>query len=229
MPEPYFIYKGISSKDMGILVNVPPPIIRIPRDITKIVIPGRNGFLTEDSGTYGGTLKPCQCTLLDIANVDEVLMWLEGSGDVIFSNQPDRVYKGSIISQIPFDKIMFQWYKFIVIFECQPIAQTLTNDVIQMDKPGTIFSEGTSSISKPIIKVYGTGSIDLIINGNINHLTNVVGSITIDSQMIDAYRDTLLQNSNMTGEFPELIIGANTINWTGTVTYIEITPNWGYI
>ena len=168
---------------MGILVNELPPIIKAPRDIDKIIIPGRDGFLTEDLKTYGGTVKPCECTILDIDKVDQVLAWLGGSGEVIFSNQLDRKYQTCIINQIPFSRIMWKWYKFIVIFDCQPFAKVLENSVITLIAPGTIYNGGTHK-SKPVVKVYGTGTINLIINGITVILTNVVDYVTIDLSLI---------------------------------------------
>ena len=228
MAEPYFIFKTVNSKDMGILVNEPPPISKTPRDINEVVIPGRDGFLTEDYETYRGTVKTCECTLLDIATVDLVLGWLDGSGEVIFSNQSDRKYQACILNQIPFNQIIEQWHKFVVIFDCQPLARTLTNTVQTLTKPGAIVNTGTAK-SKPIIKVYGTGAIDLSVNGNVIHLTNVSSYVTIDSDLMDCYKGTVLKNTDMSGEFPELVVGENTISWTGTVTSVEITPNWGYL
>ena len=210
---------------MGILVNELPPIIKAARDINKIPIPGRDGYLTEDLGTYQGTVQPCECTILDIDMVDQVIAWLDGSGEVIFSNQLDRKYQASIINQIPFNRIIRKWYKFIVIFDCQPFAEMLENSVITLTAPGTIYNGGTHK-SKPIIKVYGTGTINLVINGLTIILTNVVGDVTIDSKMVDAYKGTVLKNGDMVGEFPILEVGANTVSWTGTVTKLEITPNW---
>jgi len=226
--EPYFIYNRISSKDMGILVNTLPPIIKVNRDINKIVIPGRDGFLTEDFGTYSSMVKSCECTLLDIAEVDKVLAWLDGSGDVIFSDQPDRKYKASIINQIPFERIMRQWHKFIVIFDCQPFPLSVENSEITLTVPSALINVGTCT-SKPIFKVYGTGTIDLDINGNVIHLTNVVGHVTIDSDLMDCYKDTVLKNNDMSGDFPELVVGQNSISWTGTVTSVVITPNWRWM
>ena len=225
----YFVYKNISSLDMPIIVNELPPITKAPRDINKVVIPGRDGFLTEDFETYGGTIKPCECTLMDAEQIDQVLAWLDGSGEVIFSNQLDRKYQASIINQIPFNRFMRdKWYKFIIIFDCQPLALMLENPVITLTVPGSIYNGGTYK-SKPVIKIYGAGAIDLSINGNVIHLTNVVDYVTVDASLMDAYKDTLLKNNDMIGDFPELIVGENTVSWTGTVTSIEITPNWRYL
>jgi len=231
MGEPYFIYKDISSKDMGILVTELPPIIKVNRDINKVFIPGRNGFLTEDFGTYGSVIKSCECTLLDIALVDRVLAWLDRSGEVIFSNQPDRKYQASIMNQIPFSRIIRQWYKFVVVFDCQPFAKMLDNSKITlipqetMYGDGTIYGRGTHE-SDPVIKVYGDGTIYLTVNGVLITLTNVSEYVTIDSDIMDCFKDNILKNSDMSGDFPKLTVDVNTISWIGSVSKIEITPNW---
>ena len=231
MGEPYFIYKDISSKDMGILVTELPPIIKVNRDINKVFIPGRNGFLTEDFGTYGSVIKSCECTLLDIALVDRVLAWLDRSGEVIFSNQPDRKYQASIMNQIPFSRIIRQWYKFVVVFDCQPFAKMLDNSKITlipqetMYGDGTIYGRGTHE-SDPVIKVYGDGTIYLMVNGILITLTNVSEYVTIDSDIMDCFKDNVLKNSDISGDFPKLTVDTNTISWIGSVSKIEIIPNW---
>lgn len=228
MPELNFIFKNISSLDMGIMVNALPPIIKAARDINKVVIPGRDGFLTEDFETYQEIIKPVECAILDITKIDQILAWLDGSGEVIFSNQNDRKYQGSIINQIPFERVMRKWYKFIVIFDCQPFARMLENLDITLTAPGSIYNGGSYK-SRPVITVYGTGSIDLTINNKVVHFTNVSEYVTIDSDLMDCYKNTALKNSDMIGDFPELLPGENTISWIGTVTSVEITPNWRWL
>lgn len=210
---------------MDIIVNELPPIIKAARDIKKVVIPGRDGFLTEDLKAYNGTVKPVECTIRDLSRIDEILEWLDGSGPVIFSNQDDREYQATIINQIPFIRVIEKWRTFVVIFDCQPFALMLNNPLITLVAPGSITNTGTHE-SKPVIKIYGNGTIDLTVNGNAIHLTNIVGDVTIDSPMMDAYKGTQLMNQNMLGDFPRLAVGANGISWTGTVTKVEITPNW---
>lgn len=36
-------------------------------------------------------------------------------------------------------------------------------------------------------------------------------------------------NSAMSGDFPVLLPGRNAVSWTGSVTKIEIRPNWRYL
>lgn len=225
---PYFIFKNINSLDMGIVVNVLPPITKASRDMNKISIPGRDGHLTQDFETYGSTVKSVECTILDISMVDQVIAWLDGSGEVIFSNQEDRKYQASIMNQIPFSKIIRKWYKFIVIFECQPFAFSINNQLITLTEPCSIHGAGTHK-SKPVITVYGTGSIELNVNDKTIHLTNVSDYVTIDSNLMDAYKGFELKNTYMLGEFPELIPCENVISWSGDVSKIEITPNWRWL
>lgn len=227
MEYPYFIWKGISSLDKNIMVNKLPDIECPDANIEKITIPGRNGFLIVDDETYQGTVKSCECSL-DNGNIDDVCAWLTGSGDVIFSNEPDKKYKAVIINKIPFSKVIPTFHSFIIQFDCQPFKYAVDNQIITLLLPSTIFNPGSIN-SKPIIKVYGTGSIDLNINATTIHLINVVDYVTIDSELMDAYKDTVLKNSDMLGDFPELAPGQNNISWTGNVAKIEITPNWRWL
>jgi phage-related protein len=52
-------------------------------------------------------------------------------------------------------------------------------------------------------------------------ILNIADYITLDSEELDATKGNLLANRNMTGEFPTLRPGINTISFTGNVTKIE--------
>lgn len=223
----YFIWKGINSLDKNIMVNKLPDFEMPEANIEKITIPGRDGFLTQDDGTYQGQIKPCECSL-DNGNIDDISSWLTGSGEVTFSNEPNKKYKAVIINKIPFSKIIPIFHKFIIQFDCQPKKYSTENPIITLNASGTISNPGSAN-SKPVIKLYGTGNIDLTINNTAINLTNIDGYVTIDSELMDCYKDTVLMNNDMSGEFPELVPGYNTINWNGTVTKIEITPNWRWL
>ena len=224
-----FIWKNKDSYlDFGIVINKRPPTVRAERNILEIEVPGRDGDLTIDDGTYKPITFPFVCTLLDISNLDAVISWLDGFGDLILSWQSDRAYKAKMINRIDIVQSLETIGEFPLLFKAQPFAKMLDNQVITLTAPGSIYNGGTYK-SKPVIKVYGTGTIDLSVNGSTIHLTNVVDYVTIDSGLMDCYKDTLLKNGDMAGDFPELIVGENIISWTGTVTSVLITPNWRYL
>ena len=227
MDEVYFIFNNISSQDY-LTIKTLPSIFKAQRDINLIEVEGRDGFLTQDLGSYRGVVKSVECIVKDLSQVDYICEWLDGSGGVIFSNEPDKVYKAVIVNQIELIKLVKTYHSFLVQFNCQPHKYSLQNDIITLESTGTIYNSG-SAIALPIIKLFGTGSITLTINGNIVNLTNVVDYVTIDSELIDCYKDTQLLNNSMTGEFPVLEVGNNNISWTGTVSKIEIKPNWRYL
>lgn len=228
MGVPYFRFKGVDSSAY-LIVSKLPPITKAEKDISKIPVPGRDGALFQDNGSYKIVPKVVECSLLSTSNIEYICSWLTGAGDAIFSNEPDRAYKAIIINQIPFEKVVGVFHKFIIQFECQPHKYAATNTVVTKTvSPATLTNPGTAN-SKPIIKVFGTGSIDLNINGNVIHLTNVVDYVTIDSDIVDCFKDTAPKNNYMVGEFPELVPGVNTITWAGTVTKLEITPNYRYV
>ena len=49
---PYFIFNGINSKDLGIVIKEMPPITKSEKNIESISVTGRNGNLHIDNGTY---------------------------------------------------------------------------------------------------------------------------------------------------------------------------------
>ena len=91
----------------------------------------------------------------------------------------------------------------------------------------TVNNQGLEK-SKPILKLYGSGTITVSLNG-LTAFTVTIDEdddyIVIDSMEEEAYNDTELKNRNMSGEFPLLETGNNTISWTGSLTKIEVTPN----
>ena len=83
--------------------------------------------------------------------------------------------------------------------------------------------------SEPVITVYGTGDITLMVGTIVVELEGVSGSITLDSELQEAYSGTTDMNSAMSGEFPLLKPGMNAISWTGEVSKVEIQPRWRYL
>ena len=227
MSLPYFIFKGISSIDY-LIINKLPSIIKATADIDKIEIAGRDGFLTIDKGTYKGYSKPIECTIRNLNDIGFICSWLKGSGEVIFSNEIDNKYKATIFNEIELKKVAVTFHSFIIKFECQPHKYAINNNLITLNTPGTIFNPGTVN-SKPILKVYGTGSIMLNINGNIINFTNVSEYVTADSELMDCYKDTVFKNNDMSGDFPFFQVGKNNISWTGSVVKIELTTNWRWL
>lgn len=228
---PSFIYNNKDSyEDFGIIINKLPPSVVPENNIDEYEIPGRDGNLTIDYKTRKSYILPLECTIMDKNRIEEVKTWLMNtSSDLVFSWDSDYKYQARIINKIDISQSLKTFGEFPLLFKVQPYKLSINNDdFITLQATGTIYN-GTGNISKPTIKVFGTGAITLTINGLSVILTNVVDSVTVDSNLMDAYAGTQLCNNLMQGEFPVLETGNNNISWTGTVSKIEITPNFRYL
>lgn len=80
----YFIWNGVNSLDMGVVMLKAPSIFIPQRKINEIKVSGRNGVLHEDEKTYQNYIKDAECHVMDRSQIDEVCGWLTGFGEVIF-------------------------------------------------------------------------------------------------------------------------------------------------
>lgn len=80
--------------------------------------------------------------------------------------------------------------------------------------------------SRPVITLYGSGQIELSINGVLLYeiVLGDAGYITLDGIKMDAYRGNDLMNRSVVGDYEnlKLKVGRNTISWVGDVTKLEI-------
>lgn len=228
-----FTFRGKNSyTDFGIIIKKRPPVVLPERRIEHIEVLGRHGTLTIDDETYKQFQLQIECAFVNsnyMNKAHDIKKWLMGGYDkLIFSDESDKYYIAQVANKVDIVKTINAFREFIIIFDCQPFAYAVDNNVIALTAPGSIFNPGTVD-SEPIITVYGSGDITLTINGENIYLYNVTDYITIDSVLMDAYKDTVLKNNDMLGEFPELTPGENSISWIGNVTKIEITPNWRWL
>lgn len=79
--------------------------------------------------------------------------------------------------------------------------------------------------SRPTVTVYGSGNVELAINAiTVLSFSIEGGSITIDSEEMNAYHGDTLMNRRVTGDYSDLRmnVGENVISWNGDVTAIRV-------
>ena len=229
----YFIWNGVDCRTKGIHVSELPPIT-IPLERSKQTnVPGRPGSLTQLEGddVYDDMILTATCFIADPAQIPAIAAWLKGSGTVTFANRTGGYYNARIANQIPFEKVLRgnPHCSFAVNFRCYPFwYQENVSDVTITTSGDTITNPG-SVYSEPLITVYGSGNITLMVGTTIVELTNVSSSIVLDCALKEAYKGTTLMNDHMSGDFPVLKPGLNAVSWSGNVTRIVIKPNWRYL
>ena len=229
----YFIWNGVDCRTKGIHVSELPPIT-IPLERSKQTnVPGRPGSLTQLEGddVYDDMILTATCFIADPAQIPAIAAWLKGKGTVTFANRTGGHYNARIANQIPFEKVLRgnPHCSFAVNFRCYPFwYQENVSDVTITTSGDTITNPG-SVYSEPLITVYGSGNITLMVGTTVVELTNVSNSIVLDCALKEAYKGTTLMNDHMSGDFPVLKPGLNAVSWSGNVTRIVIKPNWRYL
>ena len=223
------IWKGKSSKNIdGLIITDLPPIIKPKMKTNKIEIDGRDGDIVEKVG-YESYTKSVGIGLARNFNIDEVINYFTGEGELVLSDEPNKVYLASIYDSIEYDRLL-RMRKATIKFYVQPYKYLKDEDKVELDVTThtsvEVINKGLE-ISKPIISLEGSGTVEIAVN-NINifkyTFPNDETKVIIDSLEEEAYYEGIYKNRNMLGEFPKLSVGTNVISWTGTLTKISIEP-----
>lgn len=112
-------WKGVRSTTIpGLLICELPPISK-PRMRTKeTVIDGRDGSIIEELG-YESYTKTITIGLSSVFDINEVIKYFTGEGELVFSNEIDKVYRARITEGIDFERLI-RFKRATVKFLCQP-------------------------------------------------------------------------------------------------------------
>lgn len=227
MSKNYIVYKGINSDTFDNLIiselsPISSPEMRV--DITEI--DGADGDIVDELG-YKAYDKSIKIGLRNTKNIDKIIKFFSGSGNLVLSNEPDKVYIARIYKKIDYERLLtFRTAK--VTFHVQPFKYALNEAPFVFnitDKAEVKVTNIGFEKSKPIITLYGSGEVTLTINGYDVFTINIDDEyVVIDSMQLEAYKNSTLKNRNMSGKFPILDVGINTISWTGNLTKLIVEP-----
>ena len=225
----WFEWNGKRCTEYGIHVSEQPPLTLPAERVTFTDVPGRCGSLTtlEGEDVYEDMVLTAQCFIQSSARVPEIAGWLRGSGTVTFANRDGGFYYARVVNQIPFEKILRgnPHLAFAVNFRCKPFWYLKDVAPITLTQSGSFISNPGSVHAEPVVTVYGTGTITLMVGMTITEL-EITDKITLDTPLVEAYAGATSMNSCMSGDFPLLLPGKNAVSWSGDVSKVEIQPNW---
>lgn len=226
----YIELNGQSSNDViGLLIQQLPPISK-PKMRTQIdEIDGRAGDIVTQLG-FSAYDKIVEIGLYSNFDIDDVITYFNGSGKVVFSNEPDKYYNYQILDHIDYERLIrFRTAK--VKFHVQPFKYSAVEGVLKFtsftNDEITVINNG-NYISKPIITITGSGTINLSLNGYQIFVIDMGDNeqIVIDTNLMEAYNPTnqVLLNRSVTGNYDNfsLNVGKNTISWSGTISEIDV-------
>lgn len=226
----YIELNGKSSNDIiGLLIQQLPPISK-PKIRTQIdEIDGRNGDIVTKLG-FSAYDKIVEIGLYGDFDINDVIQYFNGDGKVVFSNEPDKYYNYQILDQIDYERLIrFRTAK--VKFHVQPFKYSAVEGVLKFtsftNDEITVINNG-NYISKPIITITGSGTINLSLNGYQIFVIDMGDNeqIVIDTNLMEAYNPTnqVLLNRSVTGNYDNfsLNVSKNTISWSGTISEIDV-------
>ena len=172
----WFEWNGVRCTDYGIYVTEQPPPTIPEERVTFTNIPGRSGALTTLEGDYiyEDMVLTATCVVSDPERIPEIAGWLRGSGTVTFANRDGGFYYARVTNQIPFDKILRgnPHRTFAVNFRCKPFFYAKNPEAISLTTSGTFITNPGTVPAEPIITVYGSGEITLMVGSTIQGLAD---------------------------------------------------------
>lgn len=227
----WIIYKGVDCRTIGIHVMEHPTTIIPAERLIFTNVPGRSGALTQKEGrqVYDDVTLPFKFYCSDpTPKLNEIALYFSGNGDLSYPYRPGYHYKARVINQIPMAKVIRERPNrvFTVNFRCAPYAYKDSVQDVTVTESLTNVNNPCSAESEPVITVTGYGDITLMIGTQMVELTDLDGSITLNSELREAYNGDELMNSKVIGDFPVLVPGMNAVSWSGNVSSIVISPNW---
>ena len=232
MNRSYIFYNNINSNDLMLIIENTPEVPSSNIKYNTIEIDGGED-LTQIIGFEDIEFK---IDFAYFANPSEYLSrkqridsWLLGNVNkyLIYSLDNFTAYK---VKKVVIDNTTTTSRiarHFTVTFTCTGVKY-LTSGLkpLELTSSGIELNNFGSYESKPLLNIYGSGNITININGNSFTVKSVNSYVTIDSELKECYKDSTNMGKNMTGDYPILVVGNNTISWSGTVTKIELTPRW---
>ena len=241
-----FTWNGETASSHGVKVVELPPIQAAARRDTPYTVPYRSGNIHIQDGALEETVKRVSLYLPyeqggNVEDIRAVMAWLQGNGEVIFSDEPDRMYKARILSGADYSPWVngFEDRTVEVYFECEPFAyHTNVSDITITASGAQIVNTGTAE-ARPLYAVTGSGNVQIMVDGEMFELDGMDGTWYVDARDMECYALEnglrVSKNGKMSGGFPTISPGTKIISWigvedeesaTGSVSRIVITPRW---
>lgn len=236
------IYNGRSSKDYHIQVETPPGYDVPKRDIDYVHIPGRNGNVLFDRGSYENVDRTYEVSFGNLEQdfqemANKLSTWLHSSttyARLEDSYDPSCFRLAIYKDNLRVENILSHGGKADLTFDCKP-QRFLKSGEKQVTFTGSgILKNPTEFDASPLIKVYGSGACSIKIGSYSVSFSSVEQYLYLDSDRQEVYSynsSNQLVNKNpattLSNGFPKLIKDTtSTISFSGGVTKLEVIPRW---
>lgn len=230
------IFNGVSSKEYGIQVEHPPGYEFPEKDYETVHVPGRNGDVYIDKGSYKNVSRSYEIAVGSMekdfptmANYITEMMY-SGSGYSRLEDtyEPEYYRMAVYKKKASIENILEHAGRVTIEFDCKPQRFLKTGDQTITFSQNGILRNPTNFSSTPIIKVNCVGDGKLRIGKYYVKLSSIPYNVTINSEVQDVYRGATNCNNliKLENGFPKLDPGENEISFSGGITSVEVIPKW---
>ncbi len=228
----YLTYAGNDSRTYNVYLSGSGTYNSPAHQYTTYAVPGRSGDLVLDNKRWSnGTLtypafiaKDFNNKMQSFRNVLNAYSGYQRLTDSYHTDEFRRALFQSAVSVSPTK--VYDAGSFDITFNVDPRRFLLSGETVTTLTASGSVSNPTSFESRPLLRVYGTGTVKI---GNDTITISTNASYTdIDTDLRECYKgtDNLNANVSLSGlDFPGLKPGTNNIVLSG-VTKVEITPRW---
>ena len=149
--------------------------------------------------------------------------------EIMFTDDDEVFYKVKKVVLGDVQREVRHYGFFEVTFTVEPFSFhnrvypiEITNNNYRMMNPANYHS-------LPKITIHGTGNINLTVNDTVTLFRDVQDYITIDSEIMETFKDNELQGHKKFGDYFTFKTGENKISWTGKVNKVVIEPRWRWL
>lgn len=215
------------SLNLNLYLENYPSIPVTNEEYEEVVVEGRSGNLIINKGTYPDKKIPFTFTILssqiDI-DFEKIYEWLtEVEDNRLIFGRADRCYK---VKKVIFGNIQKEFRtigEFDVTFLCEPFTQDLDSEVHEITTSEFTLYYAGNAPGDTLIKIYGTGNIQLTINGETMQINNVTDYVEVDSYLLQVRnQDGTSKDDDTLGDFVLFTKGENIISYTGAATKIVV-------
>lgn len=205
------------------------------RDVSTVVVPGRNGELTIDNGRFTNTKASFRCYVAKnfAENAQKIREWL--LAPVGYCRLQDDAHPGEyrmarLVGGVEFEPNYTDKEATVELtFSCMP-QRFLTdgeNMTFYPRSTGYTAENPTPFEAKPILFVDGTGSGTLTLAGETITISNIGDSVTIDCDTMNAYNGAENRNGTITlSGWPVLPPGKASYSYSGGITRFQMIHRW---
>lgn len=228
------VYGGETSSDYGIVVSEVPSFDKPNRRANVFPVQGRNGSVIFQDGSFDDVTRSYKVWLDEDNNnladkVNAVSGWLyskTGYQRLEDSFEPDvfrlAYYNGS--GNVSNELMIYG--ETTLSFVCRPERFLKTGEETTTVSNGDKLNNPTRFDAKPLIHIEGSGTVSVKI-GSKTITASITDYINIDCDRLNAYRlPSENKNAYVSGTFPTIPSGVQTVTLTGTISKCEITPRY---